>query len=300
MVVAATPQARSRVPFWWGHLTADLQIPSRGIGMSTSSSVATELHSPAEASLTPASAQTLAPGAPPSHSQDLFACFRRTDEEPVFQEQLQDVIAERDHLRRELESSHRLCESLKAQLCEERGMSAHKPGSSDGSHLAETALTSVTRPDSWEKPAAQLQPEVELADFSNDDRARVMRRLFESLEVIASDLYMSEVVDRVSDITTRMLCCERVTVFIADASKHVLRVLRSEDDLSEVTVEYGVGLVGYAGQHGVAINVADAYDDARFNKAVDQETGFRTKAVLCCPTFDSSGQLIAVIQVRYT
>ena len=42
--------------------------------------------------------------------------------------------------------------------------------------------------------------------------------------------------------------------------------------------------------------VADAYTDKRFHKTVDTQTGYRTKAVLCCPLLDARGGLIAVLQ----
>lgn len=59
---------------------------------------------------------------------------------------------------------------------------------------------------------------------------------------------------------------------------------------------YGQGIVGHAAQLKRAVHVPDAYSDPRFNKLVDLYTGFKTTAVLCCPTFDAAGGLVAVIQ----
>ena len=55
--------------------------------------------------------------------------------------------------------------------------------------------------------------------------------MFQGLEVIASDLYLHEVVGRVVSITTRVLSCERITLFLADGEKKELTVLASADDL---------------------------------------------------------------------
>ena len=77
----------------------------------------------------------------------------------------------------------------------------------------------------------------DLDALSAEERAAVLQRMFESLEVIASDLYLHEVVERVVAITMSMLGCERVTIFLADEAQRRLRVLTSVDDLSEVLVE---------------------------------------------------------------
>lgn len=45
------------------------------------------------------------------------------------------------------------------------------------------------------------------------------------------------------------------------------------------------------------INIDDAYEDNRFDPAVDDGTGFRHKTILCMPIKNSSGDIIGVIQV---
>jgi adenylate cyclase len=45
------------------------------------------------------------------------------------------------------------------------------------------------------------------------------------------------------------------------------------------------------------VRVEDAYADARFNQAVDAETGFRTRSVLCLPLRDRAGDVFAVTQL---
>ena len=51
---------------------------------------------------------------------------------------------------------------------------------------------------------------------------------------------------------------------------------------------------------GKVVNLKDAYDDKRFNKEIDQQSGYRTKTVLCMAIHDegSKGNVIGVIQVR--
>ena len=45
------------------------------------------------------------------------------------------------------------------------------------------------------------------------------------------------------------------------------------------------------------MNIADAYAEPLFNRAVDQQTGYRTQTILCVPILDRRGGVIAVAQV---
>ena len=45
------------------------------------------------------------------------------------------------------------------------------------------------------------------------------------------------------------------------------------------------------------MRVDDAYADPRFNRAVDAETGFTTRSVLCLPLHDRAGRVFAVTQL---
>lgn len=66
---------------------------------------------------------------------------------------------------------------------------------------------------------------------------------------------------------------------------------------SEIRIPWGQGIVGHVAQSGVALNIADVYQDERFNQEVDAMTGYRTKSMLCNPIKDSTGDVIGVAQV---
>ncbi len=44
------------------------------------------------------------------------------------------------------------------------------------------------------------------------------------------------------------------------------------------------------------MNIPDAYSDPRFNRGVDQKTGFRTRTILCMP-ISIRGSVIGVVQM---
>ena len=45
----------------------------------------------------------------------------------------------------------------------------------------------------------------------------------------------------------------------------------------------GTGIAGYVAETGETLNVSDAYTDDRFNKAIDEQTGYITRSILCMP-----------------
>uniref|UniRef100_A0A1A9ZIV5 Phosphodiesterase n=1 Tax=Glossina pallidipes TaxID=7398 RepID=A0A1A9ZIV5_GLOPL len=65
----------------------------------------------------------------------------------------------------------------------------------------------------------------------------------------------------------------------------------------EVQIAWGTGIAGHVAESGEPINIPDAYQDERFNCEIDTLTGYRTKALLCMPIKDSSGDVIGVAQV---
>ncbi len=58
----------------------------------------------------------------------------------------------------------------------------------------------------------------------------------------------------------------------------------------------GIGIAGYVAETGETMNVRDAYSDPRFNKAVDEQTGYSTESILCMPIC-IRGQVIGIVQM---
>ena len=57
------------------------------------------------------------------------------------------------------------------------------------------------------------------------------------------------------------------------------------------------GIAGSVVQTGETINIKDAYNDERFNKEIDHQTGYETKSVLCMPIRNMSHEIIGAFQV---
>jgi signal transduction histidine kinase len=64
-----------------------------------------------------------------------------------------------------------------------------------------------------------------------------------------------------------------------------------------IRIPCGAGIAGHSFQTGETINLADAYADPRFNKEVDERTGYRTRSLYCAPVYYRDGQRLGVVQL---
>ncbi|CAM1317755.1 Uncharacterised protein g6831 [Pycnogonum litorale] len=74
-------------------------------------------------------------------------------------------------------------------------------------------------------------------------------------------------------------------------------VLEDQQKLPDIRVPFGVGIAGYVAQTKESIIIKDAYQDERFNKAVDKQTGYRTVSILCKSICNCEGEVIGVAQI---
>jgi adenylate cyclase len=108
---------------------------------------------------------------------------------------------------------------------------------------------------------------------------------------------LSEVLEKVVEITTRETGAERGTLFLNDPETGELysRVAQGEN-IREIRILNDSGIAGLVFQTCDGLIIHDAYSDARFNREIDQQTGYITRNIIAAPVRTVSGQVIGVIQ----
>lgn len=99
-----------------------------------------------------------------------------------------------------------------------------------------------------------------------------------------------------AESTTELLAADRATIFVVDRERSELWS-RVAIGTGEIRVPIGKGLAGAVAATGEMINIADAYEDARFNPEPDRQTGYRTRSLLTYPMTGDQGRVIGVFQV---
>ena len=106
------------------------------------------------------------------------------------------------------------------------------------------------------------------------------------------DTYLRQLVE----LCSQAVDAERCTVYVVDHEKRELWARVAQRTATEIRLPLGRGLAGQVAVSGETINVPDAYADARFDRAFDLRTGFRTLNMLVVPVWGGKGRTVGVIQ----
>lgn len=90
---------------------------------------------------------------------------------------------------------------------------------------------------------------------------------------------------------------ERATLFMLDEANSELWSQVATGTKGIIKIKSDHGIVGACVKSGEMINVPDAHEDDRFDKTVDEKTGFRTKSMLTAPIRNDEGKVIGAIQL---
>lgn len=93
---------------------------------------------------------------------------------------------------------------------------------------------------------------------------------------------------------TRLVEADRTSLFLLeeDGSLWTRVAERSEP----IRLRPGWGIAGLVARTGETVSIPDAYEDPRFSREVDRQTGYRTRSILCLPLRDPSGEVLGVIE----
>eukprot|EP01103_Thecamoeba_quadrilineata_P016224 TRINITY_DN5364_c0_g1_i1.p1 TRINITY_DN5364_c0_g1~~TRINITY_DN5364_c0_g1_i1.p1 ORF type:complete len:988 (+),score=189.36 TRINITY_DN5364_c0_g1_i1:83-3046(+) len=116
---------------------------------------------------------------------------------------------------------------------------------------------------------------------------------------LASDAVSKEIIAQ----SRQFLSADRCSLFLVDTEVQPNQ-LYSEffDDPTnktgkkEIRFNLDTGIAGYVATTGQPLNIDDAYEDPRFNRAIDLATGYCTKSLLCMP-LSYGKQIVGVAQL---
>ena len=115
---------------------------------------------------------------------------------------------------------------------------------------------------------------------------------------LAAERNLDRLLSMIIEETTAVMNAERSSLFLIDAEKGEMWAKIAQGvDVIEIRFPVGTGIAGAVGKTGEIINIADAYQDPRFNPEFDKKTGFRTESILCVPLKNIVGEPIGAIQV---
>ncbi|MDE2039828.1 MAG: GAF domain-containing protein [Elusimicrobia bacterium] len=97
-----------------------------------------------------------------------------------------------------------------------------------------------------------------------------------------------------------LLQAERASIFLVDAGAGVLRsrIAHGEGGRPiEIRIPLSTGIAGRVARTSEVLNIPEPSGHPDFNAAVDRETGFTTRSILCMPVYDRAGKVFAVVEL---
>jgi putative ABC transport system ATP-binding protein len=116
----------------------------------------------------------------------------------------------------------------------------------------------------------------------------------------AFESMLDQVLEIFTNKIAELLNADRATLFLLDPQSNELWAKSASglgDRAETLRIPRDRGIVGAAVNSGEAVNVRDAYEDPRFNRAVDQATGYRTRNIFCIPLRDKNGEVFGAAQL---
>jgi len=129
---------------------------------------------------------------------------------------------------------------------------------------------------------AEAEEFVRVIDMSND-------RGFQSMLGQALEAFTLKIAE--------FLRAEKASLWLLDEEREELWSKVFSGDRRTVRVPKHSGVVGRVFETGQLVNVPDAYEEPSFNRAVDEETGFRTRSMLAAPLRDSNERVFGVAEL---
>ncbi|XP_022097023.1 probable 3',5'-cyclic phosphodiesterase pde-5 isoform X1 [Acanthaster planci] len=135
----------------------------------------------------------------------------------------------------------------------------------------------------------------------NDFLLTVTKSIFQDI------ISMDTVIMKIMNFAQKLVSADRASLFLVDNKTRELyaRIFDVgngvgmqvvENEQKEIRFSMDKGVAGYVASTGQVLNIPDAYLDERFNRDVDQQTGYVTKTILCMPIYNR-GNVIGVVQM---
>ena len=150
-------------------------------------------------------------------------------------------------------------------------------------------------------PRDDVTARLERALTALERQTRTVERLqllVEASKALTSTLDLCQVFDSILELATRHTGADRATLFLLDAERGQLWSLVAQGlQHREIRLPVGRGLAGWVAKEGLAVNLADAHTDARFEAGFDEMFGYRTRSLLAMPVRGRGGRVIGVLEL---
>ncbi|XP_071744727.1 probable 3',5'-cyclic phosphodiesterase pde-5 isoform X1 [Lepeophtheirus salmonis] len=125
---------------------------------------------------------------------------------------------------------------------------------------------------------------------------------------------MDTIITKIMHFAHKLVNADRASMFLVDNKTNqlyarIFDITNSSNEMKpgsdnennnnlmkEIRFPIGTGIAGYVAKTGKVLNVSNVDEDPRFNRNVDEQTGYTTKSILCMP-ISIYGSIIGIVQI---
>jgi len=108
---------------------------------------------------------------------------------------------------------------------------------------------------------------------------------------------LDDVLHTLVEMTAAEVEAERGSLFLNDPGTGELYARVAQGRFKrEIRLANNTGIAGHVFTTGEAAIVDDAYGDSRFNRAIDEQSGFTTRNIACVPIKVANGEIVGVLE----
>jgi signal transduction histidine kinase len=131
------------------------------------------------------------------------------------------------------------------------------------------------------------------------ERLSQLNLFYQVAQSMASTFDLSKVLDNTIQLTTAVVDASASALMLIDQETKDLVFEYAHGEVGSSLRRYRMsldkGIAGWVATHGIPTIVNDVHKDPRFNPAIDAQTGFLTKSVMCVP-IQIRGRTIGVLE----
>jgi Serine phosphatase RsbU, regulator of sigma subunit len=136
-----------------------------------------------------------------------------------------------------------------------------------------------------------------VSTLADRDEMERLRTLVEASKLINSSIEPDALFASILTVARNELHVDRGTLYFVDDQKQEIWTKIAGELSNEIRLPVGKGLAGIVAATGEAVILHDAYTDPRFDRSLDQKTGYRTRSMLCVPIKNRGERVVGVLQL---
>jgi len=144
-----------------------------------------------------------------------------------------------------------------------------------------------------------MQTEIPLDAETLQHRLDGLMKLVDITRELAAKHSLNDVLQSITEKAVEALNCERASLFLYDEEKEELFTrVATKLEIEEIRSSIETGITGWVVRRKRVANIPDPQEDARWNSAIDKQTGFTTRNILASPLIAThDDRLVGVLQL---